>query len=60
MKIVAVIPVKEISERVKNKNFRSFNKNSSLIDLLISKLKKCKDISEIYISSNSELVQKNF
>ena len=58
MKIVAVIPVKEISERVKNKNFRSFNKNSSLIDLLISKLKKCKDISKIYISSNSELVKK--
>ena len=44
MKIVAVIPVKEISERVKNKNFRSFNKNSSLIDLLISKLKKCRYI----------------
>jgi CMP-N-acetylneuraminic acid synthetase len=58
MKIVAVIPVKKISERVKNKNFTNFSYKKSLLDILISKLKKCKDISEIYISSNSQLAEK--
>ena len=58
MKIVAVIPVKEVSERVKSKNYRNFHKNSSLLDILINKLKKCKDISKIYISSNSKIVEK--
>ena len=51
MKIVAVIPVKEISERVRKKNLRKFYKNKSLLDILIEKLKKCRDISKIYISS---------
>ncbi len=58
MKIVAVIPVKEISERVKLKNIRKFNGNKSLLDILIDKLKKCKDISKIYISSNSTKIEK--
>ena len=58
MKIVAVIPVKEISERVKNKNLRNFYKNHSLLSILIKKLKKCKEISKIYISSNSEKIEK--
>ena len=58
MKIVAVIPVKEISERVKSKNLRNFYKNDSLLKILIKKLKKCKEIKEIYISSNSEKIKK--
>tara|TARA_A100001011_G_C14002487_1_gene712002 strand:- start:16 stop:693 length:678 start_codon:yes stop_codon:yes gene_type:complete len=58
MRIVAVIPVKEISERVKSKNLRSFYKNHSLLSILIKKLKKCKEISKIYISSNSEKIEK--
>ena len=58
MKIVAVIPVKEISERVKSKNLRNFYDNQSLLTILIKKLKKCKDIKEIYISSNSEKIKK--
>lgn len=58
MKIVAVVPVKEISERVKSKNFRNFYKNKSLFDILINKLKRCKAISKIYISSNSLKVKK--
>jgi len=56
MKIVAVIPVKEVSERVPKKNFKNFSKDKSLLDILIGKLKKCPDISKIYISSNSKLV----
>ncbi len=58
MKIVAVIPVKEISERVRLKNLRKFSGNKSLLDILIDKLKKSKAISKIYISSNSKKIKK--
>ena len=58
MKIVAVIPVKEISERVKSKNLRDFYNGESLLKILIKKLKKCKEIEKIYISSNSEKLKK--
>ena len=58
MKIVAVIPVKEISERVKKKNLRKFHKSKSLLDILIDKLKRCDDIAKIYISSNSKEIKK--
>ena len=37
MKIVAVIPVKEISERVKSKNLRDFYNGESLLKILIKK-----------------------
>lgn len=58
MRIVAVIPVKEISERVSQKNIRKFYGGKSLLDILIEKLKKCKDISKIYISSDSQKIKK--
>ena len=58
MKIVAVIPVKEISERVKRKNLRKFFKDQSLLELLIKKLKKTKQISKIYISGNSKEIER--
>ena len=58
MKIVAVIPVKEISERVKSKNLRDFYNGESLLKIVIKKLKKCKEIEKIYISSNSEKIKK--
>ena len=53
MKIVAVIPVKVKSERVKSKNFTVFYRGKSLFDLLIDKLKSVKEIDTIYISSNA-------
>jgi CMP-N-acetylneuraminic acid synthetase len=53
MKVVAVIPVKSVSERVESKNFREFFNGDSLFDLLLTKLKKSKHIDEIYISSNA-------
>ena len=38
-KIIAIVPVKERSERVPNKNFRKFTENgNSLLDLTINKL----------------------
>lgn len=53
MKVVAVIPVKTVSERVESKNFREFFDGKSLFDLLLQKLLDSKEIDEIYISSNS-------
>lgn len=54
-KIVAVIPVKEKSERVPNKNFRPFNSNGeSLLEITINKLQKVNMIDHIYISTNKK------
>jgi len=56
-KIVAVIPVKEKSDRVPNKNFRPFNsRGESLLDITVNKLTKLSSIDHIYISTDkSEL-----
>ena len=41
MKIVAIIPIKSKSKRVKNKNFKLINKKP-LYTYLLDKLKKCR------------------
>tara|TARA_Y100000589_G_C26957097_1_gene549013 strand:- start:259 stop:594 length:336 start_codon:yes stop_codon:yes gene_type:complete len=52
-KIVAIIPVKEKSERVPNKNFRKFTDDGvSLLDLTIKKLSKVNNLDHIYISTD--------
>ena len=51
--LVAVVPVREGSQRVKNKNFKKFNKKNLLI-YKIEKLKKIKNIDEIIINTDSE------
>ncbi len=53
MRIVAVIPVKETSERVKGKNFKLFTDNVSLLELKIQHLLSSSIFDEIYISSDS-------
>ena len=53
MKIVAIIPIKKKSERVKNKNFLKIN-NKPLFQYLLEKVKKC-DFDEIYVDSDSEI-----
>jgi len=53
MRVVAVVPVKSVSERVESKNFREFYAGASLFDLLIEKLLNANEIDEIYISSNA-------
>ena len=50
---IAIIPVKHESERVKNKNFRNFYKNFSLLEIKIKQLKLSKAFDKIIISSNS-------
>ena len=53
MKTVAVVPVKHTSERVKQKNFRPFDGDKSLLDIKIEQLKASDAFDEIYISSDS-------
>ena len=51
MKIVAIIPIKKISQRVKNKNFLKINKKP-LFRYLLDKIKKC-NFDEVYVDSDS-------
>jgi len=52
-RIIALIPVKEKSERVPNKNFRPFNsRGESLLDITVNKLNKLNCIDHIYISTD--------
>ncbi|RDU57131.1 cytidylyltransferase [Helicobacter sp. MIT 00-7814] len=56
MKFTAVIPVRSGSQRVKNKNLRSFA-NSSLLEVKILQMKRIKSlgfIDEIVVNSNSD------
>ena len=56
MKIVAIIPIKKISQRVKNKNFIKINKKP-LFRYLLDKIKKC-NFDEVYVDSDSLEVKK--
>jgi len=51
--VVALIPVREGSQRVKSKNFRNFVDNESLLSLKIKQLKEEDCFSNIYVSSDS-------
>ncbi len=52
-KIIAVIPIRKGSQRVKNKNFKNFAGKNLLIHK-IDILKKVKDIDEIVINTDSD------
>jgi CMP-N-acetylneuraminic acid synthetase len=52
--VVALVPVREGSTRVKNKNFKPFGGYKNLLDLKISQLKTQTSIDKIYISSDSK------
>lgn len=53
MRIIAVIPVKDKSERVESKNFTEFVNGISLFELKIQHLINSKCFDKIYISTNS-------
>ncbi len=55
--VVAVVPVREGSTRIPNKNFLPFGKEPTLIHNKIEQLKKAECFDHIYISSNSERIQ---
>lgn len=53
--IVALVPVREGSQRVKDKNFTEFtDDNKSLLELKLEHLKKAGCFSRIYVSSDSD------
>ncbi len=54
---VALIPVREGSQRVRNKNFKPFVNGQSLLDLKISQLKQANCFDHIYVSSDSQNVR---
>lgn len=54
MKKVAVIPVKENSERVIDKNFRNFINGMSLLEFKIKQLQESSVFNTIYVSSDSD------
>ena len=61
-RIVAVVPIRKGSQRVKNKNFKSFCGKNLLIHKIIA-LKKVKNIDEIIINTDSDkaiLIAKKF
>jgi len=56
--VVALVPVREGSRRVKDKNFRPFVDGKSLLELKIEQLKSTGCFSRIYISSDSQKAKK--
>lgn len=52
--VVALIPVREGSQRIKDKNFKPFADEKSLLHLKIRQLKEADCFKAIYISSDSE------
>jgi len=55
--VVALIPVREGSQRVKNKNFKPFSNEKSLLNLKIKQLKESDCFDKIYISSDSTIAE---
>lgn len=49
-----LIPAKSNSIRIYNKNFRDFYNNESLVELLIKKLLKIFNSSDIYLSCDED------
>lgn len=55
--ITAIIPVREGSQRLKNKNIQPFGKNvENLLTHKIEQLKQVKEISKIVVSSDSDVM----
>lgn len=55
MKIVALVPVKENSSRVPNKNFKAFYNDKSLLRLTLEKLSEIDLLDCVYVFSSNEI-----
>ena len=53
-KLVAVVPIRKGSQRVKNKNFRKIRGENLLIHK-INMIKKLNDIDEIIVNTDSDI-----
>ena len=56
-KIVAIVPVRKGSKRIKNKNFKKFA-NSNLLEIKLKSLKKVNLIDQIIVSTDSPIAIK--
>ncbi len=56
--IVALIPIREGSERIRDKNFVQFAEGKSLLEIKINHLKQAECFDYIYISSDSDRAKK--
>jgi NAD(P)-dependent dehydrogenase (short-subunit alcohol dehydrogenase family)/CMP-N-acetylneuraminic acid synthetase len=54
--ICCILPMKHISTRVPNKNFRDFN-GKPLFTIILEKLLKCEIIDKIIIDTNSDIIK---
>lgn len=57
MKVVAMVPIKLNSERVKEKNLRPFYDGKPLVQFILEALKGCKLIDEIYVYCSNERIK---
>lgn len=55
-RIVALVPVRHVSERVPGKNYRDFN-GKPLFYWILTTLSQCSSIDAIYIDTNSSIVK---
>tara|TARA_Y100000992_G_C21214617_1_gene467208 strand:+ start:35 stop:688 length:654 start_codon:yes stop_codon:yes gene_type:complete len=55
-KIVAIIPIKSVSKRIRGKNFKLIN-GKPLYSILLNKLKKC-NFDEVYVDTDSLEIKK--
>lgn len=56
--IVAVVPVREGSSRVKGKNFIPFSNNQSLLEIKLEQLLSADCFDKVYVSSDSDKARK--
>ena len=57
MKIIAIIPARDNSKRIKNKNLLKIN-NKPILEINYNNLKKTKIFDKIILSSESNRIQK--
>ena len=57
MKINALVPMRHVSVRVPNKNFKPFGNGKPLFTHVLNSLQNSKFIQDIYINTDSDVVK---
>lgn len=57
MKVVALVPIKLNSERVKEKNLRPFYDGKPLVQFIFESLIACKNIDEVYVYCSNDRIK---
>lgn len=58
MKVVAFVPIKMNNERLPGKNTKPFSDGTSILEMILEKLKAVKNIEEIYVFCSDEAIKK--